>query len=239
MNDAPHIRHARPMRLTPELAARVPPYDGPPLEMGEGLAKADENDHADTFARLMATRPADGEVWLFAYGSLIWNPNFVHDAQSVATVHGWHRAFCLGWMQSFRGSPERPGLMMALDRGGSTTGVAFRLPAGKVQDNLMPVIRRELPLKESGMDPCWLSARTPDGSRRMIGFPMARNSKAHVRGLSEDEIVAMLATSAGPQGTMAEYLQSTVSHLEQRGIRDGYLWRLQDRVAARIDAQIP
>jgi glutathione-specific gamma-glutamylcyclotransferase len=224
------------MRLTADLAARVPPYDGPPLEMGEGRAKADENDHADTFARLMATRPADGEVWLFAYGSLIWNPNFVHDAESVATVHGWHRAFCLGWMQSFRGSPDRPGLMMALDRGGSCTGVAFRLPKGAERDNLLAIIRRELPFKSSGMQARWLQGRTPQGPRRMIGFPMAQRSDVHVTGQPECAIVAMLATSAGPQGTMAEYLQSTVSHLEERGIRDAYLWRMQDQLARRIEA---
>jgi glutathione-specific gamma-glutamylcyclotransferase len=236
MDEARHLQPARPMRLTAALAARVPPYDGPPLEDGAGFEKATEDDHVATFSRLMATRPDDGEVWLFAYGSLIWNPNFAHDAECTATVHGWHRAFCLGWMRSFRGSPERPGLMMALDRGGSCSGVAFRLPMGQIEDNLMPIIRRELPFKLSGLQARWLRGRTSSGPRQMIGFPMAPRSDAHVTDQSEDQIVAMLATSAGPRGTMAEYLQSTVSHLEERGIRDGYLWRLQDRVARQIAA---
>ncbi len=234
MEDAPQIRPAHPMRLTPAIAALVTPYEGPALEEPD-LELATEDDHVAAYARLMANRPADGEVWLFAYGSLIWKPNFAHDAEGVARVHGWHRAFCIGWMRAFRGSPDRPGLMMALELGGSCQGVAFRLPKGQVEENLMPIIRRELPFKSSGMEARWLSGRTPQGPRQMIGFPLIRHSAWHVTGLTEDEIAAVLATSAGPAGTMAEYLQSTVSHLEERGIRDTYLWRMQDLVARRIE----
>ncbi len=245
MADTTHIRPARPMRLTPALAQCVPPYDGPPLPDGAGYELASENDHAETLDRLMAMRPDHDETWLFAYGSLIWKPNFAHDAECVATLHGWHRAFCLGWMRSFRGSPERPGLMMALQRGGACQGVGFRLPKGQIEANLMPIIRRELPFKANGMEARWLSVRTTEGPRRMIGFPIRRNGNVqvtgltedrHITGLTDDQIVAMLATSAGPAGTMAEYLQSTVSHLEERGIRDGYLWRLQDRLARQIQS---
>ncbi len=230
-----HEPSHRPMRLTAALAARVQPYDGPPLDMGSGRPLASEDDHAAVYARLMSTRPADGQVWLFAYGSLIWKPNFAHDAECLAQVHGWHRAFCLGWMRAFRGSPDRPGLMMALDRGGSCRGVGFRLPAGQVEENLMPIIRRELVFKTPGMKACWLRGRTAEGPRDMIAFPVNRRADDYVTSLTEDRIVAALATSAGPAGSMADYLHSTVSHLEQRGIRDAYLWRMQELVADRIE----
>ncbi len=229
-------RPPRPLQLTAELAARVPPYDGPQLEISSERPLASEDDHAAICAQLLSTRPADGQVWLFAYGSLIWKPNFAHEAEAVAVVHGRHRAFCLGWMRAFRGSPGRPGLMLALDHGGSCRGVAFRLPAAQLEENLMPVIRREMPFKSAGMSARWLPARTAEGLREMIAFPANRRSDFFVAGLDEDRIVTALATSAGPAGTMAEYLHSTVSHLEERGIRDGYLWRLQALVAARITA---
>lgn len=233
----------RQLCLTAARAACVPPYDGPELAMGGGRAMATEDDLAAVLARLMAARPTDGptdgQVWLFAYGSLIWKPNFVHDAESVAHVHGWHRAFCLGWMHAFRGSPDRPGLMMALDHGGSCRGVAFRLPGARVEENLMAIIRREMPFKISGMTARWLRGRTQDGPRAMIGFPVDRRSDAYVTGVTEERVVAALATSAGPQGTMAEYLSSTVQHLEDRGIHDRYLWRMQRLVAARIAASPP
>lgn len=229
----------RKLTLTTEHAARVPPYEGPPLAMGGDREMADADDHAVILDRLMATRPADGQVWLFAYGSLIWKPNFVHEAEMVAHVHGWHRAFCLGWMQSFRGCPDRPGLMMALDHGGSCRGVAFRLPLEQVEENLMSVIRRELPFKSSGMVARWLRGQTAAGPRDMIGFPVDRRSDAYVCGVTEDRIVTALATSAGPQGTMAEYLAATVWNLQGRGIHDRYLWRMQKLVADRISAFNP
>jgi cation transport protein ChaC len=224
------------MNLTAELVARVPPYEGPPLAMGGKREPAQEDDHVATFARLMATRPADRELWIFAYGSLIWRPSFAHDGETVALVHGWHRAFCLGWMRSFRGCPDRPGLMMALDRGGSCRGIAFRLPSGQMEEHLMAVIRRELPFKVSGMEARWLRGYTPDGPRDMIGFPVNRRAVDYVSGVSEEAVVSMLATSAGPAGTMAEYLASTVQHLEDRGVHDRYLWRMQALVAQRIAA---
>jgi glutathione-specific gamma-glutamylcyclotransferase len=228
-----------PMRLTAAIAALVPPYDGPPLDIGSERPAATEDDHASRLGRLMAARPSgapDRGIWLFAYGSLIWKPNFAHDAESLAQVHGWHRSFCLGWMRAFRGSPDRPGLMMALDRGGSCRGVAFRLPERQLEENLLPVIRREMPFKTSGMSARWMRGRTPEGLRDMIGFPAVRGSQGHLPDVPEDQIVAALATSAGPAGTMAEYLHSTVSRLEERGIRDRYLWRLQEQVAERIEA---
>lgn len=229
----------RTLTLTAEHAARVPPYEGPPLAIGGDREMADADDHVAILRRLMAGRPADGEVWLFAYGSLIWKPNFAHDAETVAHVHGWHRAFCLGWMQSFRGCPDRPGLMMALDHGGSCRGVAFRLPEGQVEENLIAIIGRELPFKSSGMAARWLRGQTAAGPRDMIGFPVDRRSDAYVTGVAEDRIVAALATSAGPQGTMAEYLAATVGQLQDRGIHDRYLWRMQKLVADRISALTP
>jgi cation transport protein ChaC len=226
------VSHARSLSLTAETAARVPPYAGPPIGAERPLAS--EADQTERLARLMDSRPHAGEIWLFAYGSLIWKPEFAHDAEAVAVVHGWHRAFCLGWMRAFRGSPERPGLMMALDRGGSCRGMAFRLPAGREEESLISVIRRELPFESSGMTARWLRGRTAEGPRDMVAFPVDRSSDFYVAGESEDSIVAALATSAGPYGTMAEYLHSTVSHLEARGIHDRYLWRLQAQVAARL-----
>jgi len=129
--------------------------------------------------------------------------------------------------------------MMALDRGGSSRGVAFRLPAGNLEENLMPILRREMLYKANGMEARWLRGFTSEGPRDMIAFPVDRNAQDYVSGLTEDQIVSALATSAGPQGTMAEYLGSTVAHLKDRGIHDRYLWRMQELVADRITALYP
>ena len=62
---------------------------------------------------MLARAPAPGRVWVFAFGSLIWNPAFHHVERRVARVHGWHRQFCL-WVKAGRGTPEQPGLMLSL-----------------------------------------------------------------------------------------------------------------------------
>ena len=74
---------------------------------------------------------------------------------------------------------------------------------------------------------------------RAIAFPVSRKSPAYLPGLSEDTVVGALATAAGERGSMAEYLYSTVRHLEDRGIHDRYLWRLQELVASRIETVPP
>jgi glutathione-specific gamma-glutamylcyclotransferase len=225
-----------PMRLTPELAACVPQYDGRPLGPGADRIRATVDDDAAVLARLMADRPGDGQVWIFAYGSLIWNPNFTHDEDRIATAHGWHRSFSLGWMTFFRGCPDRPGLMLAMDRGGSCKGVAFRLNAARLAEDLPAIIRREMPFRNSAIPARWITVRTAQGPLRAVAFPIDRASDAYVGRLPDQVVAASLATSAGEAGTMAEYLQSTVAHLEDRGIHDAYLWRMQDMVARRIEA---
>ena len=66
--------------------------------------------------------------WVFGYGSLMWHPGLDTPETRPARLQGWHRAFCLGWDRRFRGTPEKPGLMLAIDRGGSCKGIAHRLP---------------------------------------------------------------------------------------------------------------
>lgn len=94
-----------------------------------GVAQQTEADYAAWVDRILAAHPApQAPTRLFAYGSLIWNPEIPHVAEADATARGWHRAFCLRQTR-FRGTPECPGLMMALDRGGQCRGVLYTLPA--------------------------------------------------------------------------------------------------------------
>ena len=226
----------RQMSLTPALVASVLPYSGPPLALPAGMSLATEPDYAARLADILATRPPGPDIWIFTYGSLIWSPCFASAEERIATAPGWHRAFCLGWMTSFRGSPDRPGLMMAMDRGGTCKGVAFHLHADGLDDHLLAILRREQPFKNSAIPARWLRLQTADGPLHAIGFPIDRTGPAYVTGLSDDEIAASLATSAGDGGTMAQYLHNTVSHLEARGIHDRYLWKMQDLVAQKIAA---
>jgi cation transport protein ChaC len=183
---------------------------------------------------LLRTRPAGG-FWLFGYGSLIWRPETAFEEKRVATARGWHRRFCLGWDYRYRGSPETPGLMMALDRGGQCKGMAYRLPEATLEGELHKLIRREMSMVPSAFPWRWVDVATDDGPLKAMTFAMDRNSKRYVAGLSDDQLADVLATACGHRGSMVEYLFSTVSILDSLGIRDRNLWKLQELVADRVD----
>jgi cation transport protein ChaC len=223
------------MRLTEHLVARVPPHSG---DSGRLAGRSDlptDAEYAAGVAKLLTGAPPSGEIWIFAFGSLIWNPGFAHAEERLATIHGWRRSFCIGWIRLYRGTPERPGIMLGLDRGGSCRGVVFRLPRETARDDLEIVFRREHPLRWETPHMHWLTARTDAGPVRALAVRTHRSHSAYLPGLAEDVVVEALATAAGERGSMAEYLRSTVEHLEARGIHDRYLWRLQERVADRLE----
>ena len=230
----------RPMHLTRDLVARVPPHSGESGKLSGRTDLSTDDDIAAVAATLLADRPASGEVWIFAYGSLIWAPEFDFVEERLGTVRGWHRSFCLGWVRIYRGTPERPGIMLALDRGGSCKGVLFRLPPDAIEANLLKILRREMPFKPTTAPAVrWMGADTADGRVRAIGFPISRKSAVYLPDLTTEQVVHALATAAGERGSMADYLHNTITHLADRGIHDSYLWRLQTLVAARIMAEYP
>jgi cation transport protein ChaC len=224
------------MRLTPELVARVHrdiPDPGPLAT----TTLSTEEDHQAELAKLLAGRPPSGEVWVFAYGSLIWLPGCAVAETRPALARGYSRKFCLGWDRRFRGNEEHRGLMLALDRGGQCHGLAQRLPDGAVEENLLRLFRREMSLRPSAFPPRWINLRTDAGPLRAIAFVIDRKGRAYVTGVAMEEIADALSRAVGFRGSMAEYLYSTVRHLEDLGLHDRYLWRMQEMVAERIERQ--
>src|SRR5262245_16432500 len=92
---------------------------------------------------ILRRHPAGAAIHVFGYGSLMWNPALAHDGQFRARVYGWHRCFCLRSLIG-RGTPETPGLMLALDRGGSCNGMLLRIPASRMREELALLWRREM-----------------------------------------------------------------------------------------------
>jgi cation transport protein ChaC len=222
------------MRLTAEHVARV--YRAIPEEpFPEGLARSTESDHEATIERLLAANPGAGEIWFFAYGSLIWKPACAFVEVRTGLLRGWHRAFCLGWNKRFRGNDEHPGLMLALDRGGACNGVLYRLPTDAIEANLKKLFEREMGSKPSAFPPRWVNVVSGKRVIRALTFCIDRKSGRYVSGLSDDEIADVLAHAVGSRGSMAEYLFATVSHLERMGVHDSHLWTLQELVAERIE----
>jgi cation transport protein ChaC len=178
---------------------------------------------------ILARAPRRGRVWVFAFGSLIWNPAFHFVERRTARIHGFHRQFCL-WARAGRGSPERPGLMLSLESGGSCAGVAYRLAARAAATELDVIWRREM--FTMAYRPVWTTAHTPNGPEPAIAFSANRAHERYVPGLEAEAVVRYLATGAGPMGRCCDYLFDTVAHLRQLGIRDRRLEALEAKVKA-------
>lgn len=225
----------RRMRLTKDHVARLArEISDPGFLPFPGVRPATDADFDDLAAELAAAAPAEA-FWVFAYGSLIWNPCFDVAERKVARAHGWRRIFCLGWDRRFRGNQDNPGLMLALDRGGQCKGVAFRLDPATLSDSLERLVRREMSMVPSSFPPRWIKVETEEGPLTALTFAMNRKSGRYIGDLTEEQTADMLATACGFRGSMAEYLHATVAHLEEMGIHDRHLWRLQHLTAERIE----
>jgi cation transport protein ChaC len=224
------------MRLTEHHVAKVRREIADPgfQAVASNARPATDADYTAVVDSIIAGAP-QGDFWVFAYGSLIWNPDFDFDERRVALARGWRRSFCLGWDHRFRGSRETPGLMLALDRGGQCKGVVHRLPAADLEANMHRLIRREMSMVPSAFPPRWIGVDTEAGRLTALTFAIDRGSGRYIGGLDVDAIADVLSTACGFRGSMAEYLFSTVSHLEELGIHDRHLWRLQELVAERIE----
>ena len=226
---------SRTMKLTPELVARVYrpiPDTGP----SPSFVHMSEEDYDRVTNEVLRDHPPNEDLWIFAYGSLLWRPACEIDGQEMAGLKGWHRKFCIR-LARYRGTPENPGLIMALDRGGSCQAVVQRLSAKTARDRLGQLMRREMSSKEHLTNrPRWVSVDAGSKRRRAVVFVVARSSPYYSGDLSLAQTAKILGRAVGHWGSGAEYLMNTVRQLESLGIHDRNLWHLQELVAARIAA---
>ncbi len=196
-----------------------------------GMRLLTEEQRAESLRQTLALRPPGEPVWLFGYGSLIWNPQIHSVERRVAVVHGWHRAFCLS-TRAGRGTPENPGLVLGLDVGGSCGGVAFRIADELVETELPLVWRREM--LAGSYVPRWLELEDLDGVRfgTAIAFTVNPATEQYTGNLAKEAVISRLASAGGELGTSADYLFRTCAGLRAEGIADLELDRLAAVVAA-------
>jgi glutathione-specific gamma-glutamylcyclotransferase len=178
----------------------------------------------------LAARPP-GDVWIFGYGSLIWNTT-VHTVESrTARVDGWHRSFCLS-VTAGRGSIAAPGLLLGLDKGGECEGVAFRLDEETLNRELELLWRREM--ATAAYIPHWVSLLNKGGHRFgwAIAFTMNTLSSQYAGSLPAGLVARRIAEAAGSLGSCADYLFRTRAALAANGIIDPALNTLAEEVEA-------
>lgn len=165
----------------------------------------------------------ESDVWVFGYGSLMWNPGFEHVEARPALLHGWHRSFCI-YSHRYRGTPECPGLVLGLDRGGSCRGTAYRIARSRALEVLDYLWDREM--VNGVYTPRILHPRTPAGRPPCHVYTVDRGHYQYAGGLPDHEMVRLIRQGVGKGGHNRDYLANTVRHLDELGISDGPLHRL-------------
>jgi len=191
-------------------------------------------ERAAGIAQALAEAPNPERIWVFGYGSLIWNPAFHFAERRAARIHGYHRQFCL-WARTGRGSPDRPGLMLGIEPGGSCHGAAYRIAPDLIATELDVLWRREM--NSGAYRPVWIAARTAQGIEPVLAFAVNRSHERYIGDLDLAATVRYLASGAGYLGSCCDYLFDTVAHLRALGVRDRHLELLAQHVRAVSSAQ--
>ncbi len=196
--------------------------------IGDDGHALDDEQLSESLTATVAARPKGAGWWIFAYGSLLWNPLFPFVEARPAMLRGLHRRFCLYSMAS-RGTPSAPGLVLGLDRGGACTGVVYRLPAPVALEELHLLWRREMVV--GSYRPKWVQVRS--GQRQLVAltFTVRHDHPQYTGKLPLAEQARVIATSRGAFGSSLDYLERTRVALVTHGIVDAYLESLARSVA--------
>lgn len=171
-----------------------------------------------------------GDIWVFAYGSLMWDPGFEYTAREPALLRGWHRAFCVS-SPDHRGTRESPGLVLGLLPGGSCRGFALRIVQVRRRQVMEYLEAREMP------EPIYhcrrLAVETAAGSLHAYAFVVNRDHALYAGKLAPEAAAQRILTAAGNRGPNRAYLEATVRHLDELGLADTAIHALH-RVVARL-----
>lgn len=188
-----------------------------------------EATRADTLRRRPG--PADADLWVFAYGSLMWDPGIHFAEVRLARIDGFQRRFNYR-ITSGRGTPQCPALMLTLTpRSGCCTGLSFRIPAALAEAETAILWRREM--VRGGYAPQWQALETPQGEVQALVFAANCSHPEFVGELPLQQTAAMVAAAAGPLGSNRAYLESLHAQLAALGITDAYVDDLLAQVRGR------
>lgn len=170
-------------------------------------------------------------LWIFGYGSLMWQPEFPVAETRIARLDGWHRSFCM-WSIHHRGTPDDPGLVLALDRadGAACNGLALRAEPGTEAETLARLREREL------VSSAYLETTLPvilDGTAmtvHAVTYVIDRDHAQYTGPLALEDQARIIAAARGGRGRNCDYLWSTAAHLTDLGLTDPELSWLSARV---------
>lgn len=162
-----------------------------------------------------------GDLWVFGYGSLMWSPGFHCSEKSAGRVHGYHRALCV-YSHRYRGTPNQPGLVMGLCRGGSCWGMAFRVSRAQAPRVLANLWHREM--RNRVYRARFVRVRVRGGREvRALAFVADSTHRQFAGDLSIDRTARIVALGRGERGRNVDYLSHTLAHMHELGVSDPHL----------------
>jgi glutathione-specific gamma-glutamylcyclotransferase len=173
-------------------------------------------------AQFKADRP-HGDLWVFAYASLIWKPECEHAETRHALVRGWHRSLCMKSTIN-RGTPAIPGLVFALDRGGSCQGMALRISQRCANSELNRLWHREM--INAVYTPRWVRCQTAEGSVTALTFTLSRSHPSYLSEINDAQYLKTFRLASGRYGSTWDYVCRTHEALRRAGIHDAQITRL-------------
>lgn len=177
-----------------------------------------------TLAEFLKLARAGRDLWVFGYGSLMWSPGFRASEKAPARLHGYHRSLCV-YSYRYRGTPERPGLVMGLCRGGSCWGMAYRVPAARSARVLAYLWRREM--RNRVYRARFVRVAIPAGREvKALAFIADADHRQFVGDLSLRRTAQLVAQGRGEKGRNVDYLSATLAHMHELGVRDPHLDRV-------------
>lgn len=179
--------------------------------------------------------------WVFGYGSLMWDPGFAYAERRVGLLRGYHRSFCL-YSHRYRGTPEKPGLVLGLDRGGCCRGIVYRVADGDADAARAYLWEREMNptgARQSAYHPRRVRVLTDAGTVAAVAFVVRRDHPQYAGKLPQSRLLQCVIEGAGGRGTCYDYLANTVRHLDELGLTDGPLHELLRLARERTGAPLP
>ena len=173
-----------------------------------------------------------GDFWVFGYGSLMWRPGFDYEERRLARINGYHRSLCV-WSHVHRGTPERPGLVLGLDRGGACSGVAFRVASARRRETIDYLREREL--VTAVYREALLRAVIDDGRQvEALAYVVDLAHPQYAGRLPREVLLRHVLRGEGVSGLNTHYIDNTWRHLEEIGIDDSDLAWLSREIAAAV-----
>jgi glutathione-specific gamma-glutamylcyclotransferase len=174
--------------------------------------------------------PNRHELWVFGYGSLMWRPGFLFREAQRATLVGFRRCFCI-YSTHHRGNPQRPGLVLGLDRGGVCHGMAYRVAPEHESATLEYLRAREQVngVYRETLVPLTLESE-PHRHVLALAYVVERAHPSYAGRLPLDQQARMIRAARGISGANIDYLINTLEHLAGLGIREAELSRVMTRI---------